>query len=63
MNGLMRPIAALCLMLASCDRGPEVPTAADNRDLDEAARMLDNSTDNLSTIDEGALAANVVEAP
>ena len=62
MNRAMRPIAALFLMLAACDRGPEVPTAGENRDLDEAARMLDNSNDNLSTIDEGALTANAAES-
>ena len=51
----MRYLAAMFLLLAACDRGPAVPTAAENRDLDEAARMLDNADDNLSTIDVGGV--------
>ena len=51
----MRAVATLLLLLAACDRGPEVPTSADNRDLDEVGRMLDNADGNLANIDDGAL--------
>jgi hypothetical protein len=55
----MRAIALLFLMLAACDRGPEVPTAAENADLNVAADMLDDAPGNLSNIDENAI--NAVE--
>ena len=51
----MRWIAALCLTFAACDRHPEVPTEAENRDLDEAGRMLDSADNGLETIDAGAI--------
>lgn len=38
---MMRPILVLALMLAACDRGPEAPTAAENKQLDEMERTLD----------------------
>ena len=51
----MLRIAALCLTLAACNRGPEVPTPEENRDLDEAAEMLDKADENLSAIDPANL--------
>ena len=52
----MRTFALLLLLLAACDRGPEVPTSAENRDLDDAATMLDNADSALPGADENALA-------
>ena len=51
----MRWMLPLCLVIAACDRGPEVPTSAENRDLDEAGNLLDQAEDNLSGIDTGAV--------
>jgi hypothetical protein len=51
----MRWLIASCLALAACDGGPEVPTATENQDLDEAGRMLDEAPDNLSAIDANAV--------
>ena len=47
----MRALALLLLVLTACDRGPEVPTATENRDLDEASRMLNEADRNLSAVD------------
>ena len=52
----MRALPLLCLLLAACNRGPEVPTAAENRDLDEAATMLDSADNALTGTSENALA-------
>jgi hypothetical protein len=52
----MRTLTLLILLLAACNRGPEVPTTAENRDLDEAANMLDNADDALTEVNEAALA-------
>ena len=57
----MRPIATLCLLLAACNSGPEVPSEAENRDLDEAAQLLDNADDNLATVDAGNLDVSSTE--
>ncbi|HEX6217686.1 MAG TPA: hypothetical protein VFZ35_00250 [Sphingomicrobium sp.] len=48
-------LLAFVLVLAACDRGPAVPSAAENRDLDEAAAMLDEAGNNLAAIDESEL--------
>lgn len=53
----MRLLVLVMLCLAACNRGPEVPTAAENRDLDEAGRLLDNAETNLAGIDENGLAS------
>ena len=52
----MRLIIPLLLCLSACDRSPDVPTAAENRDLDQAARMLDDAEGNLAGIDDNGLA-------
>ena len=52
----MRILALAILCLSACDHGPEVPTATENRDLEDAARMLDNADDDLAGIDENRLA-------
>ena len=57
----MRTLTSLILLLAACNRGPEVPTAAENRDLDEAANMLDDA-DNALTGTNDALPAPVEPA-
>jgi len=54
----MRLILGLALLLAACDRGPPVPTAAENRDLDEADNLLDAAENNLAAIDTGDLDTN-----
>ena len=54
----MRMILGFALLLAACDRGPPVPTAAENRDLDEADNLLDAAENNLAAIDTGALESN-----
>ena len=52
----MRALPLLILLLGACNRGPEVPTAAENRDLDEAASMLDGADNALTGTKETALA-------
>ena len=51
----MRSMLAVLLFLAACDRGPPVPTAAENRDLDEADNLLDAAENDLDAIDTGEL--------
>ena len=55
----MRTAYCLLLILAACNRGPNVPTSAENQDLDAASRMLDNAETNLSEIDENGLSPTV----
>ena len=58
----MRTILPLFLILAACDRGPEVPTATENAELDSAAEMLDEADNNLAAIDANALLpANLID--
>jgi len=45
----------LLLLLTACNRGPDVPTAAENRDLDEAANMLDSADNALTVTSDTAL--------
>jgi hypothetical protein len=54
----MRLILGSALFLAACDRSPPVPTATENRDLDEADNLLDAAEDNLAAIDTGELDSN-----
>ena len=54
----MRFFLGLSLLLAACDRGPPMPTAAENSDLDEADNLLDAAENNLAAIDTGALDTN-----
>ena len=51
----MRRLAPLFLILAACDRGPELPTAEQNRDLDDAAARLDDAGNGLADIDDSEL--------
>ena len=44
----------LLLLVAACSGGSS-PSSADNRQLDEAANLLDAAPDELSNIDENAL--------
>ena len=53
---VMRLFLCLGLLLASaCDRSEPVPTATENRDLDEAGTLLDGAQDNLAAIDNSGL--------
>ena len=57
-----RLLASLALLTA-CNREPAVPTAEENRQLDDAANMLDRAPANLESVDDSALAGgNRVEA-
>jgi hypothetical protein len=51
----MRSLMCLFLLLAACDGGPPVPTAAENRDLDEAGDLLDGAENNLAAIGDRGL--------
>jgi uncharacterized lipoprotein YajG len=42
-------------LLAACDRNPETPTAEENRQLDEAADLLNQAPANLEGVDDRAL--------
>ena len=52
----MRLFLCLALVLAACDRRPPIPTATENRDLDEAANLLDDAEENLAVVDSEGLA-------
>ena len=47
----------LALVLSGCQRDPAAPTAEENRQLDEAANLLDQAPANLEAIDDGGLGA------
>ena len=51
----MRVLLPFLLFVAACDRGPEVPTSAENRDLDSAADLLDQADNDLASINAGEL--------
>ena len=55
MKRALVPIAMLTL--TSCQGDPAAPTAAENRQLDEAANMLNQAPANLEAIDDSALGA------
>jgi hypothetical protein len=59
----MRKSLLLALLaLTACQRDPREPTAAENRQLDEAANMLNEAPANLEAIDDSGLdAANRLE--
>ena len=59
------PSLFLTLVLASCGGNPDAPTAAENRQLDEAANLLNEAPANLEAIDDAGLgtANNLDEAP
>jgi hypothetical protein len=59
----MRKSLLLALLaLTACQRDPGEPTAAENRQLDEAANMLNEAPANLEAIDDSGLdAANRLE--
>lgn len=52
----MRLLMLVLLCLSACNRGAAVPTPAENRDLDEAGRLLDNAEGDLAGIDGNGLA-------
>jgi len=52
----MRVLTLFFLLLTACQRGPAVPTAAENRELDEAANLLDSADNALPGTDENELA-------
>ena len=64
MDGMRKKLALLApLFLLSCQGDPAAPTAAENRQLDEAANMLNQAPANLEAIDDSGLgAANGLEA-
>ena len=59
----MRKTLLLALLtLTACQRDAGAPTAAENRQLDEAANMLNSAPANLEAIDDSGLgAANELE--
>jgi len=57
-------LVLLALILTGCQRDPGAPTAAENRQLDEAANLLNEAPANLEAIDDSGLgAANGSEEP
>jgi hypothetical protein len=62
----MRITTCLFVLLGlatACNRDPAVPTAEENRQLDDAANMLDRAPANLENVDDSALVGdNRVEA-
>lgn len=50
-------------LLASCGRGSDVPTAEENRQLDEAEQMLNEAPENLEAVDDYGLGGNAVDEP
>lgn len=57
----MRLLILALLCLSACNRDPQVPTAAENQELDEAGRMLDDAEGNLADIDDNGLAPAPVD--
>jgi len=52
----------LTLVVTGCERNPDAPTAEENRQLDEAANLLNEAPANLESIDDAGLgAANDLE--
>jgi hypothetical protein len=48
-------VPVVVLMLTGCQGDPAAPTAEENRQLDEAANMLNQAPANLEAIDDGGL--------
>lgn len=53
----MKQSLVLVLLLTGCHGDPAAPTAEDNRQLDEAANMLNQAPANLEAIDDSGLGA------
>ncbi len=49
------PALSFLLLLASCGRGSDMPTAEENRQLDEAGQMLNEAPANLDAVDDYGL--------
>ena len=59
-----RLILLLLPFLTACDRNPAAPTAEENRQLDEAERMLNEAPANLEAVDDYGLGdANGADEP
>ena len=54
MPRLMLVLAPLALLMA-CNREPSVPSAEENRQLDDAANLLDQAPANLESVDDSGL--------
>jgi hypothetical protein len=60
---MRKSLALALLLLTACRSDPAAPTAEENRQLDEAANMLNQAPANLEAIDDSGLdAANESEA-
>jgi len=58
----MRLLLALAmLVLCACDRNSGAPTSEENRQLDEADRMLNEAPANLDAVDDAGLDLNSAE--
>lgn len=58
MSAMNRSIALLAMLfLTSCGADPAAPTAEEDRQLDEAANMLNQAPANLEAIDDSELGA------
>ena len=52
----MRPLIVIAALLATgCEERQPIPTAAENRELDEAANLLDQAPNALDAVDSNAL--------
>ena len=49
------PLAALLVLATACSREPPVPSAEENRQLDDAANLLDRAPANLESVDDSGL--------
>ena len=57
-SAMKRSLVPLALLfLTSCGNDPAAPTAEENRQLDEAANMLNQAPANLEAIDDSGLGA------
>ena len=58
MGAMKRSLVPLALLLlTNCGSDPAAPTAEENRQLDEAANMLNQAPANLEAIDDSGLGA------
>ena len=58
-----RAMLMASLALAACQGTSDAPTAEENRQLDDAANLLDQAPANLESVDDAGLeGANVVES-
>jgi hypothetical protein len=51
-------LAAALLFLTGCNRDQAVPTAEENRQLDDAANLLDQAPASLENVDDSAVAGD-----